>query len=72
MNDILAWQFTKGTSLDKFKLLLQGLAGRLDGMPTGVVVDNCCTVRKKLQGLFGENTVVKLDIFHANIQGIVT
>lgn len=40
-------------------------------MPTGVVVDNCCTVRKKLQGVFGENTVVKLDIFHA-IQQIVT
>lgn len=64
-SDILAWQFTKGTSLDKVELLLQGLTERLDGLPTGVVVDNCCTVRKKLQGVFGENTVVKLDIFHA-------
>ena len=70
-SDILTWQFTKGTSLDKVELLLQGLTERLDGMPTGVVVDNCCTVRKKLQGIFGENTVVKLDIFHA-IQRIVT
>ena len=69
--DILAWQFTKGTSLDKVEVLLQGLTERLDGMPTGVVVDNCCNVRKKLHGIFGKNTVVKLDIFHA-IQGIVT
>ena len=57
--------------LDKVALLLQGLTERLDGMPTGVVVDNCCTADKKLQGIFGGNTAIKLDIFHA-IQQIMT
>lgn len=36
----------------------------------GCVVDNCCTVQKKLQGIFGECINVKLDVFHA-IQRIV-
>ena len=46
-------------------MLLQSSTERLDGMSRGVVLENCCTVRKKLQGIFRENTVVKLDIFHA-------
>lgn len=69
--EILGWQLTKGTSLDKVKGLLQGLKLRLaESSLEGCVVDNCCTVRKKLQGIFGESINVKLDIFHA-IQRIV-
>ncbi len=33
--------------------------------PTIVSVDNCCTVRNKLQSLFGDDIIVYLDIFHA-------
>lgn len=70
-SEILGWQLTKGTSLDKVKGLLQGLKLRLaESSLEGCVVDNCCTVRKKLQGIFGESINVKLDIFHA-IQRIV-
>lgn len=68
---ILGWQLTKGTSLDKVKGLLQGLELRLaESDIEGCVVDNCCTVWKKLEGIFGECINVKLDIFHA-VQRIV-
>ncbi len=65
---IIAWQFVKTTSLDEVMPMLTALGQRLSEAgtkPTIVSVDNCCTVRNKLQSLFGDDIIVYLDIFHA-------
>ena len=65
---IIAWQLTKTTSLDEVTPMLTGVSERLGeagASPKIVCVDNCCTVRNKLQHLFGDSTKVYLDIFHA-------
>ena len=47
--EILGWQLAKGTLLDKVKGLLQGLKLRLaDSYLEGRIVDNFCTIRRKL------------------------
>ena len=72
-SDILSWQFTKGTSIDNVRSLLRALNTR--SISNGekihcIMVDNCCSIRAKLQDIFGKNTVIKLDLFHA-IQRII-
>lgn len=66
--EVLAWQLTKGTSLDNVNSLLCGVKYRHEkaGVDVeGLVVDNCCTLAKKLKNIFGNNVVIKLGIFHA-------
>lgn len=36
----------------------------------GIVLDNCCSVKNKFKNIFGDDVVIKLDIFHA-IQRII-
>ena len=65
IGQVIPWQFTQSTSTDETKDLLLRLVQRLHNQETTVFVDNCCTVRNKLQELFGQNTSIKLNIFHA-------
>ena len=65
---VVKWCFTKGTSFDKVTTLFSELKNRLINREMKlhtVYVDNCCHVRKKIQSIFGQDTKVKLDLFHA-------
>ena len=65
---MIAWQLTQSTSTDETKDLLLSLVEILQknrAQFTAVYVDNCCTVRNKLQEYFGKNIFIQLDIFHA-------
>lgn len=62
---VLTWQLTNSTSLDEVTPLLNHLKDRMQCNILTIYVDNCCHVRQKLQQIFGNNTVIKLDIFHA-------
>ena len=63
---VIAWLFTKSTSVDEGRALLEGIRGRLkpSDSPLLILADNCCLIRNKLEEIFG-NVVVKLDLFHA-------
>ena len=68
MGQVIAWQFTKTTSIDECEDLLVKLKNRCIqlGQPIEeVYVDNCCQSRNKLQSIFGQDIRVRLDIFHA-------
>ena len=65
---VVSWQLTNSTSLDEVAHILSDLKDRVnvpENSQLTIYVDNCCHVRKKLQHIFGMDTVVKLDIFHA-------
>jgi hypothetical protein len=66
IGQVVGWQFTSTTSLDEVSTLLVHIKSRAqEDTPLQIFVDNCCTVRRKLQNIFGENTAIKLDVFHA-------
>ena len=68
IGQVIAWQFTRTTSIDECEDLLFALKDRCTrlGQPVmEVYVDNCCQSRNKLQLIFGQDTRVCLDIFHA-------
>ena len=65
---VLTWQFTNGTSFDDIELLLNNLHHRFKNqgcMIKQVFIDNCCHWRKKIKSIFGNETDVYLDLFHA-------
>ena len=64
---VVAWQFTKTSSIDECHDLLTNLKARFQSSEElhEVFVDNCCNIRNKLESILGENIQVKLDIFHA-------
>lgn len=65
---VIAWQFTKTTSVDETSELLSSLFQRFqkDSSDCGTIyADNCCAVRNKLKQLFNQSVLVKPDIFHA-------
>ena len=31
----------------------------------GIIIDNCCTVKNKINAIFGSRVLIKLDLFHA-------
>jgi hypothetical protein len=66
--EVVACQFTKGTSFEQVRNLLDGLVShshKQDQPVATVYVDDCCKLRKKIQLVFGSDTRVKLDLFHA-------
>jgi hypothetical protein len=70
---IISWQLTKTTSLEETLPVLKVLSERLvknQARPKIICVDNCCAVRKKLQDIFGRDTFICLDLFHA-VQRII-
>ena len=65
---VLAWQFTNGTSFDVVNTLLNNLMNRYKSKGCSIekiIIDNCCHWQKKLQSIFGNNTQIYLDLFHA-------
>ena len=68
IGQVIAWQFTQTTSTDECKDHLSALKERLllqGAQITELYVDNCCTVRAKLQGILGPHVRICLDLFHA-------
>ena len=67
-NKALAWQLTRGTSIDTVQSLLTGLYQRHQNAQQeieGIIIDNCCTVKTKINAIFGSRVLIKLDLFHA-------
>ncbi len=67
IGQIVGWQFTATTSIDEVHALLMHIKSRMqpEGKKIEVFVDNCCSVRNKLQEIFGNDALIKLDVFHA-------
>ena len=71
MNEIgvvMSWQLCKRTSFHAVNGLLHQLKDRLTSLGCSIGqfhIDNCCQWRAKLQSVFGNNTLVPLDPFHA-------
>ena len=66
--EVLFWQLTSGTAYSAVNDGLQSLAERINAAHKSVkkiIIDNCCSWRRKLMNTFGEEVEVKLDIFHA-------
>ena len=63
---ILSWQFTNTTSFNVVENILTNLHDRHGaGVIKEIFIDNCCQWRNKLQSVFGNETKVYLDLFHA-------
>ena len=65
---VMSWQLCKGTSFSAVEGLLHRLKDRLVTLGCSIGqfhIDNCCQWRAKLQSVFGNDTSVKLDLFHA-------
>ena len=63
---VLSWQFTNSTSFDVVEAILRNLHSRHGaGVIKEIFIDNCCQWRNKLQSVFGNETKVYLDLFHA-------
>ena len=63
---ILSWQFTRGTSLVQVKKLLNLIHQRAVAQNNTIAVvyiDNCCQWKRMLQEEFGNDLLVKLDLF---------
>ena len=65
---IIGWQFTSRLSLEEVLPLLSGIYSR--HVKAGIqlkyfCVDNCCQAKPMLHKIFGDNTIVLLDLFHA-------
>ena len=66
IGQVVGWQFTSTTSIDEVCSLLTHIKNRAqEDIRLHIFVDNCCSVRNKLQGIFSENADIKLDVFHA-------
>ena len=66
IGQVIAWQFTKTTSIDECTELLCALKSRLcEAQLRELYVDNCCNVRLKMQSIPGQDVLVRLDLFHA-------
>ena len=65
---IISWQFTKGTSFQSVRALLENIVKHCHTHRCTiktVYVDNCCQWRNKIREVFGSNVTVLLDLFHA-------
>lgn len=68
VGQVVTWKLTRGLSFDEIAPALRLLNERLRGQ--GVLVSTfyvniCCSWRKKLVDVFGQQLNVYLDIFHA-------
>lgn len=72
---VLTWKFTKGTSFAQIQSQLDQLQDRLrsqGNLVKEVLIDNCCNLRSKILNLFGPETKVLLDLFHAEARIVKT
>ena len=70
---IVTWQLTKGTCFAQVEQVMRDLNNRVEEQKCKikvVYIDNCCSLRKKIKRILGNDTIVKLDVFHA-VQRIV-
>ena len=68
IGQVVTWKMTRNLAMDDVYDILQALQERLlsQGVTLQVFyVDNCCGLRQKLQGIFGLQLMVFLDVFHA-------
>ena len=66
--EILFWQLTVGSAYNAVCDGLKSLNQRITDAQNKVkmvIIDNCCTWKRKLMDTFGEHVKIKLDIFHA-------
>lgn len=66
--EVVGWQFTRGTAFEQVRNLLEGVCShshKQGQQVTTVYTDDCCKFRNKIISVFGPETVVKLDLFHA-------
>lgn len=64
---VLTWTLTKRLSFQHTENVLLALKQRLDAQGQQVkefFIDNCCSLRSKLQGILGSQLKVYLDIIH--------
>ena len=67
-NKVLSWQLARGTSIDTVETLLIGLKDQHQNTKKeleGFIIDNCCSVKNKINAIFGSTVTIKLDLFHA-------
>ena len=65
---IVSWQFTKGTAFKQVKDLLTAVCQRAINQGNEIKkvhIDNCCQWQMLVCSVFGNETEIKLDIFHA-------
>ena len=68
VGEIVAWRFTKSPAFNEIKDLLVDLKQRHTDKGIGIeviILDDCCKMRRLYQGVFGVETEIKLDLFHA-------
>ena len=63
--NVVGWKLTKGEGHAEARSCLDEIKARLKSPLQYVLVDNCCSSRYLYIAVFGENIVVKLDVFHA-------
>ena len=64
---VVGWQLCRNSKFESVENLLQRLFTRFEKSERTLVfihIDNCCTWRALLKGIFGEHIQVKLDWFH--------
>lgn len=62
---VIAFKLTSQRSFQVVEPLMTELRSRHKDKKLQIIIDNCCSWRKQLQGIFGGDTDVKLDLFHA-------
>ena len=65
---VVTWKMTKGIAMEHVEDIMHALCRRLQCQGVTLqefYVDNCCSLRAKLQAFFGSQLKVHLDIFHA-------
>ena len=66
--EILAWRLTKSPAFSEIEDLLVDLKQRHTDKSIRIeliMLDDCCKMRRLYQGVFGVETEIKLDVFHA-------
>lgn len=61
---VLTWQLTSISTVTRLLKDLHERAFRQKRRVKYMYVDDCCKLRKAIKSVFGEETVVKLDLFH--------
>ena len=67
-HEVVTWKLTKREQFDLIRSLLEQLRDRPNLNAKDIkffIIDNCCTWRAKIQEVFGEDTKIYLDLFHA-------
>lgn len=64
-SEVISWQLTQSTKFVDITPMFMELNERLAHKIDFVMLDNCCQFRSKIMEIFGNDTKVFLDLFHA-------